>query len=234
MSTKMVTAIILAGGLGSRMKSSETKQNIVILGETVLERTLKAFAASSMVNDIIVVARDEETDTVSTVIESLSICNACVVVGGETRANSAKNGFSAVKYSNGFVAIHDCARCLVTPEMIDKVILSAFENGAATAVCAVTDTVKLVDSDGMIKTTLPREKIYRAQTPQVFSTEIYKRALESIGDKISEVTDDNMLVESIGVKIACVDLGQENIKITTREDLDIAEFILQRRGKHNV
>ena len=231
MKNNKVTAIILAGGMGSRMMSDKTKQNIVIRGKTVLERTLSAFMDSKLVTDVILVARREEISVASSVAEMFTEKPISVVEGGATRAHSAKNGFSALKQDADFVAIHDSARCMITSEMIDKVISSAFCNGAATAACCVTDTIKVVDEKGIIIDTLPRERIYRAQTPQVFAVGIYKNAIESYKEDLSLVTDDNMLVETLGVNITCVDLGADNIKITTSDDLLLAEFILDKRGE---
>ena len=225
-----VTAIILAGGIGSRMNSDITKQNIVLLGKTIFERTLEAFCASSLVSDVVVVARREEVDFLKEKAESVSSKKIAVVVGGKTRAQSARNGFLHACDYTDYVAIHDCARCLVTPKMIDSVISAAFECGAATATCSVTDTVKMVSDDGTIASTIPRDKVYRAQTPQVFDTKLYKSALDEAGEQLDSYTDDNMLVENIGAKIKCVDLGMTNMKITTFDDISLAEFILKQRG----
>ena len=228
---KNVTAIILAGGVGSRMNSDITKQNIVLLGKTVLERTLDAFCRSSLVTDLILVARQEELADIISIISGIDTKRISLVSGGNTRAQSAKNGFMAIGEKTDFVAIHDCARCLITPDMIDSVIKVAFEKGAATAACKVTDTVKLVDDNRRIISTIPREKVYRAQTPQVFSKDLYQKALLNAADKLDLATDDNMLVEEIGGRIECVDLGAYNIKITVAEDIPFAEFILKQRGE---
>ena len=129
-----------------------------------------------------------------------------------------------------FVAIHDAARCLITPEMIDRVVEKAYETEAATAVCAVSDTVKTVDQNGKIVSTIPRETVFRAQTPQVFARSLYSRALDNCCD-FSAITDDNMLVEIVGADIYAVDLGTTNIKITEKEDITLAKNILTERGE---
>ena len=227
---KNVTAIILAGGIGSRMNSDITKQNIVLLGKTIFERTLLAFCNSALVSKIVVVARADEAESLKLQAEEISSKEVSVVVGGATRARSALNGFLHACETADYVAIHDCARCLITPQMIDSVISAAFENGAATAACSVTDTVKIVD-DGSVISTIPRDKVYRAQTPQVFDTKLYKSALNNAGEQLDIYTDDNMLIENIGGKIRCVDLGMYNIKITTADDIPFAEFILNQRGE---
>ena len=225
------SAVILAGGIGSRMMSDKTKQFMDICGMTVLERTVLSFEKSSLIDEIIVVVREDEKEAVYSVLmphkyeKPLKFC-----VGGECRALSAKNGFAAVDPECDFVAIHDAARCLITPEMIDKVVETAHKNRAATAVCGVTDTVKTVDENGKITSTIPRNTVYRAQTPQVFAKELYEMALLECKD-FSVITDDNMLVENIFSDIYAVDLGETNIKITTPEDLEIAKNILRKRGE---
>ena len=125
------------------------------------------------------------------------------------------------------IAIHDGARCLITPEMINKVLSAAFEYGCASAGARVTDTIKLAEN-GFITGTVDRDRLYSVQTPQVFSYSVYKDAL-SVWDK--DVTDDNALVERLGKSVKLVEIGRENIKITTKEDLLYAEYIIKEREK---
>lgn len=225
------SAIILAGGAGSRMQSEKTKQFIKICGKTVIERAISAFDKSSLTDEIIVVVRADEAETLSSLIQSLSCTKSLkLVAGGACRAESAKNGFLAVCDDAEFVAVHDAARCLITPAMIDKVIEKAYTTDAASAVCGVSDTVKMVDESGVIAATLPRDRIYRAQTPQVFKKTLYQRALDSCED-LASITDDNMLLEAIGVNVHAVNVGACNIKITTQDDLTLARNILIERGE---
>ena len=234
MSNFKTSAIILAGGIGTRMMSDKTKQLIDVCGMTVLERTLMAFSKSTLTDEIIVVVRAEEVEEVSNLISSHQYAkNVRLTLGGKCRAESAKNGLAAVAEECEFVAIHDAARCLITAEMIDKVVEKAHKCGAATAVCGVTDTVKQLDETGKITATLPRENIFRAQTPQVFCKELYTDALTNSPD-LTSVTDDNMLLESIGADVYAVDLGPTNIKITTPFDLILAKSILAERGENVV
>lgn len=224
-------AIILAGGSGSRMCSDKTKQFIEIFGRTVLERTLIAFDKSSLIDELVVVVKDGEERALEMLTATKELSKPLkLVIGGECRAASAKNGFLALSDEVDFVAIHDAARCLITPEMINKVVEKAHLTDAATAVCAVTDTVKTVDECGMIVSTVPREYVFRAQTPQVFKRSLYSSALDSC-EILSDITDDNMLVERTGARIYAVDLGSTNIKITTKEDLTLAKNILTERGE---
>ena len=228
------SAIILAGGIGSRMQSDKTKQFIDILGKTVIERTVSAFDQSDKIDEIVLVAREEELDDIKALFSRADDYKPIrFALGGKCRAESALNGFEAADPDADFVLIHDAARCLITAEMIDKVVEKAHKYGAASAVCGVSDTVKTVDSDGKIVSTIPRNIVFRAQTPQAFSREIYQRALSECTD-LSIITDDNMLVEGIGVDIYAVDLGPSNIKITTKEDLVLAKNILIERGEVEV
>ena len=225
------SAIILAGGAGNRMNTDKTKQFIDILGKTVIERAISPFDNSDFIDEIVLVVKPDEIESVSELMAAEGYKKRIkLVIGGACRAESAKNGFSAVSEDAKFVAIHDSARCLITTEMIDMVVKKAFETGAATAACGVYDTVKTVDENGKILSTIPRDSVYRAQTPQVFSKEIYEKALKACKD-LTKITDDNMLVENIGVDVYAVDLGSENIKITTQGDLPLAKSILlQRKG----
>ena len=230
MNTKpTLTAIILAGGIGSRMCNGITKQRIKICGESILSRSVRAFDECEYVSSIVVVSRKEEISWAKEELIGFSKVFA-IVPGGKTRLESSLRGFAAVPESVDFVAIHDAARCLITPEKVASVALAAFEHGAATAVTEITDTVKKVDSEGLIDKTLPRCSLLAAQTPQIFSRELYKKA-SSASINPDCITDDNMMVESLGVKIHTVNTGKSNIKITTAEDIEFAEFILERSAQ---
>lgn len=223
-----VTAIILAAGSGSRMGSKITKQRITLLGESILRRSVMAFDSCSEIDSIVVACREDELDWVKNEL-CQTIKPISVITGGKTRAESSRNAFSAVPGECDFVAIHDGARCLITEKNIEDVVKAAYVHGAATAGTVVTDTVKSC-ADGFINSTIPREGLFFAQTPQVFSYDMYEKALSA--RSAGEIyTDDNMLVEQMGVKIYPVDTGKQNIKITTADDLAYAEHILERRAK---
>ena len=224
-----LTAIILAAGTGTRMNCARTKQRIELLGESVLSHTVKSFNAASTVDNIIVVCRAEELDEIKAELSGKYVKFTSQTVGGCCRFESAKLGFSVALRDSRYVAIHDAARCLVTPEQIDSVAMAAFDCGAATASAPITDTLKYAEG-GVIDHTVSRYGMYCAQTPQIFESSLYERALNSFSGDPSLITDDNMLVELAGGHIALVDTGRENIKITTKEDLDYAEFILKKRS----
>ena len=220
-----ISAVILAAGSGTRMGADLTKQRMDILGKSVLLHSLIAFDRCEMVRDIVIVTRADEVEFSRETALGISK-PVKIVVGGSTRSESARIGFSSLEQDTDFVAIHDAARCLITPDAICEVISRAIECGAATAAAPVTDTVKRVSEKGTILSTVPRNELWAASTPQVFKTDIYASALNS-GD--IDATDDNMLVENIGVEIACVDVGRENIKITRADDIKYAEYILSER-----
>ena len=222
-----VCAIILAGGIGSRMRSDTTKQRMTIFGKTVLYRAVEAFQLCQDVDSIVVVSREEEIDFAREELAGIDKQHR-IVPGGAVRAESARAGFAAIPDGTAFVAIHDAARPMISPEAISGVIAAAKSTGAATAVSVVTDTIKRVDDNGMIVETLSRDTLRRAETPQIFSVSLYKRACEACGAAAS-VTDDNMMLESIGVPVKTVDVGRTNIKITTPEDIKYIEFLLGER-----
>ena len=225
--TPTVAAVILAAGCGSRMNTNKTKQTMELLGHTVIWHTVKAFFECESVDSIVLVGREEELGFLESELAMFSKKISAIVKGGDTRRESAEIGFLSVGEEYNFVAIHDGARCLITKEGIDAVIAKAREYGCATAASAVTDTIKAVGADGRILSTLDRSTLMRATTPQIFRRDIYAGALSLA--EIFSATDDNMLVEAYGAPVYCVDIGDENIKITTMSDYYFAEKILEKR-----
>lgn len=233
LANKKTAAIILAGGVGSRMRSEATKQFMELGGMTVLRRCVLAFDRCDAIDYIILVVRIDEVAFATSEMLGISKVKS-IVTGGECRAASAICGLAAVDDDTQLIAIHDAARPLITPDMITRVVTAANTSGAATAASAVTDTIKRVDECHLVLETIPRNTLMRAQTPQVFDVSLYKRALSSYKGELSDITDDNMLLELIGVDIAVVDVGDENIKLTTPIDISLAELILRSRGDENV
>ena len=228
---KHTTAIVLAGGAGSRMNLDKTKQKIEILGKSVLRRAVEPFEACSFIDEIIVVCRRGELQFAKSEMQGITKLSG-IVIGGKTRAESAINGFSAIKdKSNGYVLIHDSARCLVSCRDIESVANAAYEHGCATASCLVYDTVKTVDNNGTIISTVPRETLRTVQTPQAFSCELYSRAVNRENIDFDSITDDNMLMENICATVYAVETDRSNIKITNPADIEYAEYILQKREK---
>ena len=227
-------AVILAAGLGSRMKDTEgrTKQLLTLDGKPLFMHAVLAFHASSYVDELVLVLRKEEFREVRRILRAYKLKKPLrLVVGGDTRQASARHGLDAISDRMEYVAIHDAARCLITEEMIAKVISAAYASRAASAGTPVTDTVKQVNKDGFVEKTIDRTFLYRAQTPQVFETKLYRAATYFALENKQSVTDDNMLVELVGQTVKMVDCGSENIKVTTSEDLTLARIILRARSK---
>ena len=225
-----VSAVIVAAGTSTRMMSDITKQRMIICGMTVLQRCVSTFDSTDLISEIVVVANESEIKLIEDDLLSIKIKKPYrVVCGGSSRQESVRCGFSAISADADYVAIHDGARCLVTAKLIESVVCSAVMHGAATLALKVTDTVKVVDGN-FIKATQDRECLYLAQTPQVFRVDMYGRALSNC---ISDVTDDNMLVEALGERIFIVDSSRDNIKITTQDDLGYAEYVVNKRNREN-
>ena len=221
-------AIIVAAGNSTRMGSKTSKQFLMLGDKPVLAHTLLAFENAKQIDEIVVVTKPEFIEQIWEMSERYGIKKLTQVTrGGDTRAASVKRGFRKIDPKTKFVAIHDGARCLITPEQVGKVCRVAYRHRAATAATAVTDTVKLSNRWGFIEKTLNRDRIFLVQTPQVFHADLYRAALANVQDET--LTDDNQLMEKINYTVKLVDFGKDNIKITTPDDLPRAEFILSQR-----
>ncbi len=224
-------AVILAAGKSTRMESADTSKQMMLLdGVPVVVRTMLAFEGSQYIQEIMVVATKEELPIYKTFKKTYNITKLKLAVeGGDCRAQSALHGFDNLPKQCKFVAFHDGARCLITTEDIDRTVKEAQLYGAAIAAKKATDTVKIADNFGFIKENPPRDTVWLAQTPQVFKKSLYDVALtktEKLNDKI---TDDATLVASAGFHIKLVACKNENIKITTPDDLFTASHILETR-----
>ena len=220
-------AVIVAAGQSLRMGGVD-KQLTVLAGLPVLVRTLLAFEIATTVDEIVVVARQEDRALVENWAKQYHVSKLrAVVTGGDTRADSVQRGFARISPEMRFVAIHDGARCLITPEGIEKVCRAAYRHNAATAAYPATDTVKLADRNGFIVSTPPRKTVWHATTPQVFHADLYRAALATVD--LPDATDDNQLVEKLPVPVKLVDCGRQHIKITYPDDLKVAEVLLKER-----
>ena len=228
---KKIAALILAAGSGTRMGLGVTKQRLSINGKSLLKRSVEAFCAAELIDSVTVVTRADELDFVAGELDGIHKKYRGAVIGGKTRAESAACGFNSVCDGCDIVAIHDAARCLITPEMIDRVAIAAIEHGSATAATRVTDTLKRADGQGNVVTTVSRASLWSAQTPQMIATDIYRRGLALADHSDSEITDDNMIAELAGASVRLVDTGRENIKRTLGEDIGYAEYLLSKREK---
>ena len=220
-----VAAIIVAAGSGKRMLSAVKKQYLELKGRSVLSYTLEKFQLSDSVDDIVLVVGKEETGFVQDeIVDKYSFSKVkAVVAGGKERAESVKNGLSLIDESCDVVLIHDGVRPFLSEALIDRCISAANEYGACIAAVPVKDTIKISDKVGFVAQTPDRSSLWAAQTPQAFKYEIIKKAYECPDLK---ATDDSMLAEACGVKVKIVEGEYENIKITTPEDMLIAEGLI--------
>ena len=224
----MNIAIIAAAGSGNRMASDRPKQFLELGGVPILLHTIKRFEQCDSIHEVIVVLpADESAGFLSLAAKSGLRKLSKVVPGGTTRADSVKRGLVAVRSATAeVVAVHDGVRPFVTPEEIDATVAAASESGAAVLVATVNDTIKEV-SDGKIMTTLERSVLRRALTPQCFRFAILQRAFANADINDPRFTDESALVEQLGVEVRIVEGSPQNIKITTQEDLIMAEAILR-------
>jgi len=223
----MNTAIIVAAGQGKRFGAKKPKQFIEIHGKPLIIHTLECFENCFVIDEIILILPAEEIANFQNLSEKFNLTKLKkIAAGGKTRAESVYNGLKAIESEAvKIVAVHDGARPLVTGEEITATIESAKETGAACLVASVNDTIKKVSGGKIIKT-IDRSKLRRALTPQAFHFEILQKAFAT--DNFEETaTDECFLVEKLGYEISFVEGSPKNIKITTPEDLILAEGLLK-------
>lgn len=222
-------ALVAAAGSSSRM-GGINKLLQPLDGMPVLARTLTALQLAEMVDEIIVATREEDLMEISDLCHTYGITKCTkVVCGGKTRAHSVMRAALEASPDTELLAVQDGARPLVTPQLIDRVIAVAVRCAAAAPAVPLKDTIKKVKDGGAVDTTVDRETLRAVQTPQVFSAELLKAALQSAIDKEIPVTDDCSAVEQLGKVVFLIDGEEENIKITTPSDLIIAEALLHAR-----
>lgn len=227
--TRFVSAVITAAGSGARM-GGVSKQLYPINGKPCILYSLRAFQNCSDINEIIIVAKPEENDQLSSLVREHHLDKVKrIVAGGSNRMQSVKNGFLAIDPKSELVAIHDGDRPLITPNAIQAVLKDAIRYGGATAARAMTDTVKEGNEKGMILKTVPRENLYTVQTPQIFLTDMYRVSLAMLQNKPLEASDDNALIENAGFQIKLTLLQEDNIKLTFPEDVQRIERVLKER-----
>ena len=228
---RYTSAVLLAAGSGTRFSATETKQMVQICDLPVFIRTALVFEQSPKINEIVIVVKADEYDTVKKLCEEHQITKLrSVVVGGATRQESSLIGVESTSGKAKFVAIHDAARCLITSEMIDNVLNAAYSYRCAAAASRCVDTMKVTDADGFISKTVDRNTMWRVFTPQVFEKSLYIAAAYMAKQDGAEVTDDCSLIERLNGRVKLVEVGSENIKLTHPSDRDFAEFILNKRG----
>lgn len=220
-------AVILGAGNGTRMGIDKSKLLLEIGGKTVIERTVDIFENTPEVDEIIVVCRECDVEEFSNL---LTHENVSFVIGGDTRQQSVANAVEVIEDCD-YIIIHDGARPLVTENEIVNTLDKAQNTKAAATGVKVKDTIKVVDDELVIVETPNRSKLVSIQTPQIFEFNTYKTALEKAKEEGKDYTDDCQLVENLGLNVSAVIGSYENIKITTKSDISLAENILKQRGE---
>ncbi|MBI5237874.1 MAG: 2-C-methyl-D-erythritol 4-phosphate cytidylyltransferase [Deltaproteobacteria bacterium] len=214
------------------MGPGAAKNYLPLLNKPVIAYTLKAFEASPLIISIVAVVSpgDEESFRQGIVLQHGIIRKAVrIIAGGAERQSSVANALKTIEGYSGVIAVHDGARPLVTPALIERTIKEAAKSGAA--ICAVRpkDTVK-TGRDNIVTGTIDRAGLWSVQTPQAFRAPLLFEAFRKAGEDGFSSTDESALVERLGIEVRVVEGSYENIKITTKEDLIIAECILMARG----
>lgn len=223
------TAVVAAAGSSTRM--GEDKLFLPLGDVPVLIRTLRALESCPEIGDIIVVTRAESMVAVGQLCQEAALQKVRkVVVGGETRTESVLAGVREVGEDVPLIAIHDAARPLVTAEVASGAIAAAKKYGAAAPAVPVKDTVKRAVG-GVVEETPDRESLFAVQTPQVFEHGLILGALEKAMTDGVSLTDDCAAVERLGMTVKLTEGSYENLKLTTPEDVAVAETILERRGE---
>lgn len=218
----MVTAIIVAGGSGSRMGKAINKAYLPLAGKKVIEHTVNAFLLADDIKKIVIVARQEDMEQCLSLFNDKKIV---VTTGGATRQESVLNGLMLA--DTEFVAIHDAARALIEPKIINKTVEECKKHGAAAVGVSCVDTLKKVDESGFIVKTVDRNGIYRIQTPQIFKLDKIKSAHYQAMREGFDATDDCALYERYIGKVKITEGDGNNIKLTYPEDMVFAEAILK-------
>ena len=224
------SAIIVAAGSSTRMGKPISKQLIKLNGTEVIVHTLKAFEASASIDEIILVCREQDIEIIKKLAESNGITKPLKLTnGGATRQESVKNGVMLVSDSAKYIAIHDGARPLISPADIDNVVNNAYKYKSSALGVPVKDTIKVVDENGIITATPNRSNLIAIYTPQVFNLELYKNAMDKAKKDGKDYTDDCQLVEALGESVYVTIGSPTNIKLTTPEDIIIAESFLKEQ-----
>ena len=225
-----VHAVIVAAGSSKRMRANENKVFMLLRKRPVLYYSLCVFASADNVADITVVVREEDVEKAKTVIKSIRTDKPIkIALGGKERIDSVANGVENL--CGGIVAVHDGARPLITDKVVTDAVNAAIINGASVAAVPPKDTVVTVSDDGTLENTPDRSRLMLAQTPQCFDTENFKEAIKQAlqSENKARFTDDTGVYRAAGHDVVFSPGSYENIKITTPEDIAVAESIMKAR-----
>jgi len=224
----MLSAIIVAAGSSERMGFD--KLFALVSGKPVIAHTIAAFERTDCIDEIILVGRADSLGELRKVVSEPTKVKQ-IVAGGAERSDSVRAGLDHLNSKSDFIAVHDAARPLVTPEKITRVFeVCRTSGGAATLAEPINDTLKRADVDLAVKESVDRNGIYGMQTPQVFSRKMLEEAYQVVAKKKVSVTDEVSAVELLGRKVVLVPNHDFNFKITYPRDLPMAEFVLKQRA----
>ena len=220
--------IIVAAGSGSRMNMGINKQFIKLKDKEIIVYTLEKFYKHKNIDEIVVVVKEEEAEFFKNeIIDKYNFENIKIAYGGKERQNSVYNGLKMLDDKCDIVLVHDGARPFISKSLIDNCIEEAKNHNAVVVGVPVKDTIKVINEDNDIVDTPERSKLWAVQTPQTFNYDILVKSYEDAFENEFYGTDDAMLVERIGYKVKMIEGSYNNIKITTQEDLNIGNQILQ-------
>ena len=218
--------LIPAAGSGSRMKAGKNKLLIELEGESLIYWTIKSVFSANLVSWVGIIGQPNDKKEILNSLKNFSN-EVAWINGGETRQESVFNGLNSLPSNAEKVLIHDGARCLINPDLINKCTLELKENDAVILATKVTDTIKILDNKGYIQETPNRQDLWAAQTPQGFLVERLREAHEKAMEKNWTVTDDASLFEMLNWEVKIIEGNSSNIKITSPLDLKIAKLFLK-------
>ena len=224
---KKNAAVIVAAGSGTRMGTERHKQFLSVLGKPVLAYTLEKFNNNKYINEIVIVTKEEYISYCQNLVKTYEINKATtIVIGGCTRQKSVFNGVNSVSDDIDCVLIHDGARPLVSDETISKCAIALKNNKACAVGVPMKDTIKYSDNGSFIDRTVDRSRLWQIQTPQCFDKQLVMKYHKMAANDGFEATDDCMLFEHYGERVALVEGEYENIKITSPQDIFVMEGLL--------
>src|SRR6266576_5961960 len=226
----MLSAIIVAAGSSRRIGFN--KLFAAIAGKPVIAHTIRAFERASSVTEVIVVACEERHDETRKIAADEGFKKVqSIIGGGEHRQDSVRAGLDHLNVDAKYVAVHDAARPLITPEQIERVFEQCQTHGAAALAEPINDTIKRVDVDFVVAGSVDRHQLYAMQTPQIFERGLIEEAYRAVYAGNVSVTDEASSVERLGRKVVLVLNEDFNFKITYPRDLGLAEFVLKQRAQ---
>lgn len=224
------SAVIVAAGKGERMQQDKTIMDLC--GKPVIVRAIEPFQTSTLIDEIIVVTSSDKIEMIADICRKYRLDKVKKVIsGGATRTESSLAGVCETRKGAKLIAIHDCARPLVTGRVIMDTVIAAANELAAIPGIPSTDTLKKINARYYINGKINRDEVVRVQTPQVFDADLIKGALTDAVRKRVNLTDDSSAVERAGFKVKVVEGDRHNIKLTTKEDVIYAETIIRERGE---